>query len=505
MTSSKQVDESTIPFEILASKATWHHERGRQVVVIQGLGFVGVAVAAVVSGARDSSGQPLYFVIGVDLPNSVGQWKVQQINDGCSPIVSPDRELNRLINDAVHETGNLCATVSEKAYSLADVIVVDVPLDVRDRTVNLITEIELDLDGFKTSINAIGSQMKPDALVLVETTVPFGSCQQIVLPTLIEERAKRNITASPYLAHAYERVMPGPKYVDSIRKYWRTFAGINPESAMRARQFLSSIIDVDSFPLTELNNTDASELAKLLENSYRAANIAFIHEWALLAEQTGINLFEVVDSIRVRKGTHDNMRYPGFGVGGYCLTKDSLLAQWSAQHLFETSTTLSMTLDSLRINYQMPLHTLDLLKEGLGEDLVGKAIAVLGVSYLPEVPDTRNSPTELFLDILSQTGARVKIHDPYVKQWLEKPGVFVSQDLRETLEDADGIVLAVPHGTYRFLSAKEWLEYCSRAACIVDAQNVLSDEVADILHGFNHRLLGVGKGHWRKRGYQCQG
>src|SRR5207249_3311459 len=118
--------------------------------------------------------------------------------------------------------------------------------------------------------------------------------------------------------------------------------------ATAARNFLNALIDTEKYPLTELADTSASEMAKLLENSYRAANIALIHEWTLLAEQVGVNLFEVVESIKVRKGTHDNIRYPGLGVGGYCLPKDPLLAQWSATHLFNTDIVLSMTLEAMR-------------------------------------------------------------------------------------------------------------------------------------------------------------
>src|SRR5204862_1516154 len=142
----------------------------------------------------------------------------------------------------------------------------------------------------------------------------------------------------------------------------------------------------------ELPDTNSSELGKLLENSYRAVNIAFIHEWTLLAEKLGIDLFEVVRSIRVRSGTHDNMRFPGFGVGGYCLTKDSLLAQWGADSLLGSDVLLEMSLDALRTNAQMPLHTARLVAEATGGNL-DITLAVCGLSYLSGVADTRDSPS----------------------------------------------------------------------------------------------------------------
>jgi nucleotide sugar dehydrogenase len=470
---------------------------GRKVVVVQGLGFVGSAVAAVIAAARNSAGEPAYFVIGVDLATPASYWKISRLNEGHAPIASPDAEFDRLVAEGVHEFGNLCATSSERAYELAHVIVVDVQLDVVDRAVESAADIQLRLTGLDAAIRVIGRRMRSDDLVVVETTVPFGACERLILPVLREERQHRGLTEPLMLAHAYERVMPGPRYISSIRKFWRTFAGIDERSAQRAREFLDSFIDTSTFPLRELGDPTASEMAKILENSYRAANIAFIHEWTLLAERTGVNLWEIVDSIRVREGTHDNMRYPGFGVGGYCLTKDSLLAQWSATHLFKVDHLLSVTLQALGINHRMPLHARDLLRELVGKSLSGLRVLVCGVSYLPDVADTRNSPTEIFVDALVEEGATVEVHDPSLRFWPERSQIPFVSDLNPALHNADAVVLAVPHGAYRRLASTDF----ARSTLIVDANNVLDDAKAEALHLAGGRLLGVGKGHWRKRGY----
>lgn len=486
----------------LCQKAQWHRDQGRKIVIVQGLGFVGFAVAAVIANATDSSGHPLYFVIGVELPTADSYWKVGKLNDGLTPIVSPDPELPRLIHESVHERKNLYGTVSEQAYSLADIIVVDVPLDVIGRSVQKPEDIQIDIESFKAAVKVIGRFMRHDALVLIETTVPFGTCEQIASPILKEERLQRGISNPFYLAHAYERVMPGPNYVDSIRLFWRNFAGIDKASTEKAREFLASFIDTDSYPLCELESTVSSELAKLLENSYRAVNIAFIHEWTLLAEQAGINLFAVIDSIRVRKGTHDNIRFPGFGVGGYCLTKDSLLAQWAASNLFETDVVLGMTMDALNINYKMPLHTFDLLDKLAVGGLKGKTIAVCGISYLPEIPDTRNSPTELLVKELLKAGANVVIYDPCISKWPEMQDIPLAQNMSSCLEQAEGIVFTIPHKVFLELSPKTLLDSVPSPPFIVDAQNILSDDKANFLHDHGCQLFGVGKGHWRKLGYQ---
>lgn len=484
--------------ELRARAEVWR-KNGASVVVVQGLGFVGSAMAAVAAAARTPDGLPRHFVIGVDLPTEAAYWKVARLKAALPPFPSPDPELPALIHEAVLETRNLTATAAEAAYGFADVVVVDVPLDVEDRACFEPASLRLDPSGFEAAIQAIGRHLRPEALVLVETTVPVGTLERCVRPLLGQAFAQRGLTGEPRVAHAYERVMPGPRYVDSIRRFWRSFSALDEPSGQQARRFLEGITDTARFPLWELSDPSASELAKLLENSYRAANIAFIHEWTLMAEELGINLFEVVESIRVRQGTHDNLRYPGFGVGGYCLTKDSLLAQWSLTHRYGSGHRLGMTLEALRINFEMPLHTLDLLRRLLGS-LQGRCVALLGVSYLAEVPDTRNTPAEQLVDALGSEGAELRLHDPVTRSWAERPQHSIEEDLSAVLAEAEAVVLAVPHRAYLALGVDQWRRALRPGAVLVDAQNLLDDDTAMALHQQGHRLLGVGKGHWRKLG-----
>lgn len=474
-------------------------ERGAQIAVVQGLGFVGAAVAACISAARAENGDPAFFVIGLDLATPSGYWKVARINEGRAPIASPDPELPRLIAEGVNGTRNLRATTEQEALALADVIVADIHLDVKDPARIEPDAIEVNMSAFQSAIHQIGRHMSPDALVMVETTVPIGTTEQVVRPTLLEERAARGIDAPLLLAHAYERVMPGPAYVRSIREFWRTYAASDDASAERAEAFLSAFIDTDTYPLCRLVGTEASEMAKLMENSYRAANIAMIHEWTLMAEKVGVNLFEVVDSIRVRKGTHDNMRYPGFGVGGYCLTKDSLLAQWAGDNLFGADVTLEMTLQGLRINRAMPLHVKDLLGEGLGHTK-DKTIAILGVSYMAGLDDTRNTPTEILFAALEDAGADPRVHDPLVRHWEERPDVQVFTDLAGCVRCADAVVLAVPHAAYAAVMEQLMIACRNNLPLVIDTFNIIDDRQAETYHQSGGRVFGVGKGHWRKRG-----
>jgi UDP-N-acetyl-D-glucosamine dehydrogenase len=492
--------ELAASFRSIEHAAHAHRANGGQVVVVQGLGFVGAAVAATLADVRGDDGEPLHFVIGVDLAIPSSYWKIAKIREGSTPVDSADPDLARLTREGV-ERGNLHATSSELAYALADTILIDVHLDVENRTVDRPEQIAVRTDGLSAAVRTVGRHMRDDALVLVETTVPVGACERWIGPLLEQERARRGIETPLRLAHAYERVMPGPRYVESIRSYPRTFAGTTPDAASLARGFLAGMMGGAEPPLWELSDTTSSELAKLLENSYRAANIAFIHEWTLLAEEIGVNLFDIVDSVRVRSGTHDNMRYPGFGVGGYCLTKDSLLAQWGAMHLLGAASVLETTLAALRTNFAMPLHTFEHARSLADDDLDGRTIAVCGIAYVPTVADTRNAPAEVLVDALVEAGATVRIHDPRTPTWPERPGHEVLDDLRAALEGADGVIIAVPHDEYGRLSGEELSAALDGLRFVVDAQNALSDETAAGLHAAGCRVSGVGKGHWRRRGY----
>ena len=470
---------------------------GREVVVVQGLGFVGAAVAVAVASARDAGGNPRYLVIGVDLAVPSAWWKVASINSGNSSFAASDIDFSSLLHQAVLVDKNLIATSSENAYSLADVIIIDVQLDVVSHLSGAGGDIRVEVETYKGALRSIGRQMKADALVVVETTVPLGMSKKIIRPVLEEERSARGISTALRLAHAYERVMPGKRYLDSIRNFWRVFSADDQDSASAASSFLESFTDTIGHPTSCLHNTTASEMAKLLENSYRAANIAFIHEWTLLAESAGVNLWEVVDAIRVRKGTHDNMRYPGFGVGGYCLTKDSYLAQWGAANLLNLDVGLPVTLAALATNYSMPLHTLDLVRECAGGNLSGLRILLCGVSYLADVSDTRNSPSLTFVDAAIAEDAKVAFHDPLVEVWPERPAIKRVSEVAPALSDFDAVVFAVPHEEYLSLRAESF----GSNLIVVDASNILPDLLATMIRARGCRIAGAGKGHWREKGW----
>ena len=470
----------------------------REIVAVQGLGFVGCVMASVVADASFSDGNPRYFVHGVQRASERSYWKVPVLNEGRPPIDATDPEIKVIFPRTVLEKKTLRGTWHPHAYELADVVVVDIQLDATKPEFGNATVGYCDLTAFKASIREIGSLMKPTALLLVETTVPPGTCKHVIKPILVEEFGKRGIDVNvnpPLICHSYERVMPGRSYVSSIRDFWRTFSGVDRRSEELGRKFLQRVLNTREFPLYCLENTNASEFAKTMENSYRATNIALLYEWTLYAEQVGINLFEVIRSIRVRKGTHDNMLEPSLGVGGYCLTKDPVLAHWASTALLGREDGLELAINAVDINDQMPLHTRDLVCEALGGSLEGKKVRILGASYLKDVGDTRHSPSETLWNALVEAGAEPEVHDPLVQHWAELPDVDVKKDLWGFFADADAIIFAVGHSEYHGLDPARVVDATGKIPAVIDTRDLLSNEE---IKGYLRRgceVKGLGKGH----------
>jgi nucleotide sugar dehydrogenase len=469
----------------------WATRAGRPVVVVQGAGFVGAAMAVAVAAARDAAGRSRYRVVGVDLPHPASFWKCARANEGVPPVRCDDPELAAAHREAVLGEGNLRFTWVDEAYALADVVVVDVNLDVRKEPGGA----QVELDAFEAAIRAVGRRMRPDALVLVESTVPPGTCARVVEPALREELCSRGLDASPLVAHSYERVMPGPAYFASIARMWRVYSGSTEAAAARAAEVLSPVVDTQRYPLTRLPDPTHSEMAKLLENSYRTVNIALIHEWTRLAEAAGVDLFAAIEAIRVRKGTHDNMRYPGFGVGGYCLTKDALLADWAARTAFGMPEGLAVAAGAVRINDAMPAHSFAHLEALLG-GVAGKRVALLGVSYLPGVADTRASPSAAFAGLVEAAGGTILACDPMVERWDERPGERVYRGALE-LPSFQAAVFAVAHEAFRRIEPAQLVARAGAPPAVLDAQRVLSDEVLLRCKALGCRIRAVGRGHLR--------
>lgn len=451
-------------------------------VVIQGLGFVGLAMSVAVASARDENNENLYNVTGLDLATPEGKKKVSDINNGKFPLKSSDKNLEEYFDRCI-EIGNFSATTNPEIILEADYIIVDINLDVDIKKVRG----NIDFGGFTRAIETIGEYLKKEALVIIETTVPPGTTEKIVYPILekkLNQRYSREIL--PLVAHSYERVMPGPNYFNSITNFWRVFAGCNRTSAIKCKEFLETIINIQDYELTEVMTTSASETAKIMENSYRALNIAFIDEWSKFAEIINIDLFDVISAIKVRP-THNNIMRPGLGVGGYCLTKDPLMGMISLDQIYKKKLDFPLSTMAVKINKAMPENTLNLVLENLSD--INK-ILVLGITYLEDVGDIRFSASEKLISLLVKKKLSVDCFDPMIN-YSNCKEVKMLDDLPDSI-NYSVIILTVKHSYFKDLDYPDWL--CNFSGTLIDSNNVLDGyELRELKkQGINVKAIGRG-------------
>tara|TARA_B100000780_G_C21126987_1_gene457794 strand:- start:610 stop:2118 length:1509 start_codon:yes stop_codon:yes gene_type:complete len=465
--------------------------KGKKIIVVQGLGFVGAVMSIVCANALHEE----YVVIGIDLPSPESYWKICSINEGIFPIISADKKVEEYFQNSIKKN-NFYATSDTYAFTKADVVIVDINLDVQKQTdhiqSNKIVDYSVNLSGFESAIKSIGDKCKEDILILIETTVPPGTtnlARKIIQDCL----SHRNLNPEKIkIGHSYERVMPGPNYIDSIQNFYRVYSGVNDHSADYVEKFLKTIIHVDEYPLTRLKSTNATEMSKVLENSFRAMNIAFIVEWSRYAEEAGVDLYEVVNAIRMRP-THKNLMLPGIGVGGYCLTKDPLLASWSKQNLIGGDNGLYMSEMAVSTNDNMPVYAFNSLKNLFKDSSIkNKNIYFLGVSYAPDVGDTRYSPVELFCKLLKEQECTMYFNDPFVAFW-EEMNVDVKNNFNDLSKPLDIVVISTGHTLYK--KNKDLLNkiFDKDKLVIFDTIGILSDDEIALLSK-KHIVKVLGRG-----------
>ncbi|MBW2062009.1 MAG: nucleotide sugar dehydrogenase [Deltaproteobacteria bacterium] len=497
-------------------------EMDRQIVVVIGIGFVGAVMAAVVADSVDkNTGNPNKFVIGMQRPSTRSFWKIPLINKGVSPVKAEDPEVSPMIERCVKEKKTLIATFHNDILKLADVVIVDVQCDFLKHDLGNLKTGQADINALEESFRTIGEKINPECLVLIETTVPPGTTEYVGYPIIKRSFKRRGIEEEPLLAHSFERVMPGREYVRSIRDFWRVCSGIDEKSRERVVQFLSDVLNVEEYPLTVLDRPIESETCKIVENSYRATILAFLHEWSLFAETNGVDLIKVIKAIKVRP-THSNIIFPGPGIGGYCLPKDGGLGLWAYKHLmgFEADI-FKITPEAININDTRALHVAQLIRDALrnmGRIVAASQITILGVSYREDVGDTRYSGSEIIIRKLTEMGAEVKAHDPYVSHWweLEKQESYpasgaswsrffrnqehlsefrMTSELSEALNGAEGIIFAVRHKHYLNLDPEEVVSMTGGPVAIVDCFGILDDAIIEKYFELGCEVKGLGRGH----------
>jgi len=497
---------------------------GQEVVVVMGVGFVGAVMAAIVADTVDKkTGKPSKFVIGCQRPSTRSYWKIPMLNRGESPVKAEDPEVDPMIARCVLEKKTLVATYNSDCLGLADCVVVDVQCDYTKHDLGNLKTGEADMAALEATMRTLGDRIQPGCLVLIETTVAPGTTEFVAYPILKRAFAARGLQETPLLAHSFERVMPGREYVKSIRDFWRVCSGCNPEARKRVVRFLTEVLNTEKFPLTVMDRPIESETTKIVENSYRATILAFLNEWSLFAERNGVDLVKVIQAIKMRP-THSNMIFPGPGIGGYCLPKDGGLGYWAYKHIlgFEDQDRLfKITPTAIDINDTRGLHVAELVRDALrnmGRYIAGARVLLCGASYREDVGDTRYSGSEMVVRKLTEMGAEMRVHDPYVDHWYElesqdtypAPGhswarffrnqddlvnTRVEKDLPATLKGAEAIVLAVRHAPYLKLKPEDVVQWAGGPLAVIDCFGILSDDQIRRYFELGCEVKALGRGH----------
>ena len=497
--------------------------QGREIIVVMGVGFVGAVMAAIIADTKGAGGESSKFVIGCQRPSARSYWKIPLLNKGVSPVKAEDPEVDTMIGRCVNGTKTLIATYNSDVLSLADCVVVDVQCDYSKNELGNMRNGEADMAALESTMKTIGDKIPPACLVLIETTVAPGTTEFVAWPILKKAFAKRGIEAEPLLAHSFERVMPGREYVASIRDFWRVCAGCNDEARGRVEKFLHEVLNTKKYPLTVMDRPIESETTKIVENSYRATILAFLNEWSLFAERNGVDLIKVINAIKMRP-THSNMIFPGPGIGGYCLPKDGGLGYWAYKHIlgFDDGDELfKITPTAIDTNDTRGLHVAELTRDALrnmGRYIAGSEVLICGASYRQDVGDTRYSGSEMVVRRLTEMGAEMRVHDPYVDHWYElesqenypAPGhswsrffrnqedlgsIRVQKDLAQALGGVEAVILAVPHGEYLGLKPADVVGWAGGPLAVIDCFGILSDDAIREYFTLGCEVKALGRGH----------
>lgn len=510
-------------FRKIERRVTKARKEGKEIVVVMGVGFVGAVMAAIVADTRDKKGRHSKFVIGCQRPSTRSFWKIPLLNKGIAPVKAEDPEVDELVTRCVLESKTLIATYNDNCLKLADCIIIDVQCDYKKNDLGDMRTGEVDMAALEATMRTIGRKIPPKCLTVIETTVAPGTTEFVALPILKRAFVDRGIKSTPLLAHSFERVMPGKEYVASIRDFWRVCSGCSKEARRRVEKFLREVLNTEDYPLTVMDRPIESETTKIVENSYRAAILAFLNEWSLFAERNGVDLIKVINAIKMRP-THSNIIFPGPGIGGYCLPKDGGLGYWAYRHIlgFEDGDNVFLiTPAAIDINDTRALHVAELTRDALrnmGRYIAGADVLICGASYRQDVGDTRYSGSEMVVRKLTEMGAEMRVHDPYVDHWYEMEkqetypshdsswsrffrnqeglvNVCVQKDLRKALKNVEAVIFATPHSEYLNLDPHFVVKCAGRPIAVVDCFGILPDDKIRTYFKLGCEVKALGRGH----------
>lgn len=351
-------------------------------IAIIGQGYVGLTIAAFASKH--------YEVIGFDNNPAT----VANLNAGKSHI---EGVASAQIKSAI-DSGNYQATSDVADISDAELIVIAVPTPLtKDR--------KPDLTFIESACKSIGENLKNSALIINESTSFPGTVRNYIKP-LVEKYSKQPL--NHLYAISPERVDPGRTDWDQ-KNTPRLYAGLTPEASVKTREFYSTFCD----NLIEVSSPEVAEAAKLFENTFRQVNIALVNEFAEIAHALGISVHETLEAANTKP--YGFMKFsPSAGVGGHCIPIDPTYLAFVAAQQGVPATFIERANE---VNLEMPKYIVSRVMADNGGSLKGKKVQVIGVSYKPNVADTRETPAELVINELKANGAEVTWHDPVVKSW----------------------------------------------------------------------------------------
>lgn len=376
----------------------------KEKVVVIGQGYVGLPLAIAIAEAG-------YLVAGIDTDID----KVNAINNGISMIEDVNNEtLQKYLQLAKYSAHADFNKVSE---SQIVVICVPTPLDLMGNP---------DMSFLMKSISDISKGLKPNTLVILESTVSPGTTRDLLLPSLF---AHSELTVDEIdIAFSPERIDPGNKFWNMV-KTPKIVSGLTKKAHSRAVEFYSGFIDT----VIECDSIEIAEMAKLLENSFRLINISFINELSIFCSKLGVDIYKVIEAASTKPYGFMPF-YPSLGVGGHCIPVDPVYLLDKSKNL---KTPLKMIDLALDVNKYMPIFYIQRAKTLLGK-LNNKRILVLGVSYKSNISDFRETPVQALIAGLRSEKAHVFWHDELVKDWNGEKSVALSSDF-------DLAILATPH------------------------------------------------------------
>jgi len=463
-------------------------ERGAiKTIGVVGMGYVGIPAAVLFADVSHFE-----KVWGFQRASETSGYKIEMLNRGESPLKGEEPGLEDLIKK-VAVTGKFECTADFSKIAKLDAVTLSIQTPFLNKS-----DLLPNFSALKEGLKNVGRYLQPGMLVVLESTVTPGTTAGFAREILeTESGLKAGIDFA--LAHAPERVMVG-RLLKNLREHDRIVGGIDEASTLRAKDLYSSILTLGRvIPMS----ATAAEVTKTTENTFRDLQIAAMNELALYCEAMGINVYDVrtgVDSLK-GEGITRAMLWPGAGVGGHCLTKDTYHLERGVQVLGKDLLDYPAGEPSLyvlarHVNDFMPVHMLNLTRQGLnrlGKDLSGAKIALLGWAFIANSDDARDPPSEPFYEQARSAGATVAVHDPWVRA---APGVEIDHDLARVLSQADAVVIFTGHKEYNSLRPEDVKKLCSRDhPVIVDGRNVI-DPDAFIRAGFVYKGIGRGDKNW---------